>query len=155
MSAAYDDAFVLRCGTGEDLQSVYTLNRCCFEEYWSIGSLASALESGYELLICEQGQELAGYLLTLTVVDEIQVMQIAVAPAFRRQGVARLLSNALIAGAAGICAVTLEVRLSNAAARRLYAGLGFVETGYRKQYYAPNAAGICEDAVLMDLQLPS
>ncbi|TLS77284.1 ribosomal-protein-alanine N-acetyltransferase [Mariprofundus erugo] len=154
-AACDDDAFVLRAGSAGDLQAVYALNRSCFEEYWSVGSLVSALESGYDLLVCEQDGELAGYLLTLTVVDEIQVMQIAVAPAFRRRGVARLLSEALVAGADGIATVTLEVRLSNTPARRLYAALGFAETGYRKQYYAPNAAGICEDAVLMDLQLPS
>jgi len=67
-------------------------------------------------------------------------------------GVARRMSRYLIDHAAGIQAVSLEVRLSNAPARALYASLGFSETGYRKQYYAPNAAGICEDAVLLMMQ---
>ncbi|PIX53632.1 MAG: ribosomal-protein-alanine N-acetyltransferase [Zetaproteobacteria bacterium CG_4_9_14_3_um_filter_54_145] len=145
-------SFSLRAGTQEDLHAVCLLNRLCFEECWSLQSLYSALESGYDLLLCEQAGRLAGFILSLTVLDEIQIMQVAVSPDCRRMGVARRMSRYLIDHAAGIQAVSLEVRLSNAPARALYASLGFSETGYRKQYYAPNAAGICEDAVLLMMQ---
>jgi len=77
-------------------------------------------------------------------------MQIAVSPNYRRQGIAQRMTEALITMAAShLCMVTLEVRLSNHAARALYAGLGFEEDGVRKNYYSPDANGCREDAVLM------
>ena len=141
----------LREGTTEDLSAVYNLSRQCFEQPWSLQSLYSALESGYDLLLSEQNGVLAGYILSLTVLDEIQIMQVAVAPASRRQGVAGEMSRYLIDHARGINSVSLELRCSNKAAYNLYTSLGFTKTGYRKQYYAANAAGISEDAVLMEI----
>jgi len=151
---ACSEPFKLREGEAEDLGAVYSLGRACFEEYWSLPSLYSALDSDYDLLLCEQADMLVGYILSLTMLDEIQIMQVAVAPACRRHGLARRMSRHLL-HATGIRSISLEVRLSNKPARRLYARLGFIESGYRKQYYTANAAGICEDAVLMMMQLPA
>ncbi len=140
--------FTLRQGGVADSEAVYRLNRESFSEYWSRASLFSALESGYDLIVCElEGQPVA-YLLSLTILDEIQIMQIAVAPDYRRQGLARRMTEALIT-AATARSVTLEVRASNHAARNLYTGLGFEEVGWRKNYYAPNRSGHREDAILM------
>ena len=63
-------------------------------------------------------------------------MNVAVAPEFRRQGIASALLSALAARLAvqGIRSLTLEVRVSNAAARALYAAFGFAEIGRRKNY---------------------
>ena len=146
--------FTIRVGGVEDLEQVYRLNRTIFSEYWSSQSLLTALETGYDLLICEHEKELVAYLLALQVLDEIQIMQIAVAEPFRRQGLASRLTDALIRQAHDVVSISLEVRQSNNAARKLYAGLGFEEVGYRRNYYGPDAEGYCEDAVLMTRHLP-
>jgi len=143
----------LRQGGLADLEAIYQLNRENFSEYWSRESLFSALESGYDLLLCEAEGQAVGYLLSLTILDEIQIMQIAVSSHYRRQGIASRMTAALTkppdVAAHHARAITLEVRQSNHAARKLYAGLGFEEVGYRKKYYAPDINGNREDAVLM------
>jgi len=145
--------FSLRPGGEEDLPAVFWLNQAAFAECWSYESLYSALDSGFDLLLCAHGGELAGYLLSLTVLDEIQIMQIAVAEPFRRQGLASAMTAELIRANPGAHEILLEVRASNRAARALYAELGFAETGIRRQYYSPDAAGRREDAVLMARRL--
>lgn len=139
----------IRAGSIDDLQAVYRLNQQVFDQGWSVEALYSALESGYDLIICEKDAMLAGYLLSLSVLDEIQIMQIAVAKACRRQGLAAAMTAFLLDQAEEMASVTLEVRVSNHAAHELYASLGFEEVGLRKKYYPPDAAGRCEDALLM------
>lgn len=80
-------------------------------------------------------------------------MQIAVAKPFLRQGVAEAISRFLIDSRSDITLILLEVRVSNRAARGLYTKLGFREIGLRKNYYAPDASGFSEDALLMELKL--
>jgi len=134
--------------------AVYRLNRESFAEYWLSESLFSAFESGYDLLLCENEHGITvAYLLSLTILDEIQIMQIAVSPDNRRQGLARRMTEALITASPDACTMTLEVRAANAAARALYVGFGFEEAGLRKRYYSPDADGYREDAVLMTRKL--
>ena len=95
--------------------------------------------------ICEA--TLAGYCILRTVLDEGSIDNICVAPAFRRQGIARALLEAAMKQAEtefGAETFTLEVRVSNEAARALYASLGFEEAGIRPGYY-PHPR---EDAVI-------
>ena len=82
------------------------------------------------------------------IVDELHVLDVAVAPDARRQGLARLLLGlALRAGArAGARVALLEVRAGNAAALALYASLGFRLAGRRRNYYRDPV----EDALLLD-----
>jgi len=143
----------LRRGGLADLEAVYRLNKENFSEYWSRQSLFSALESGYDLLLCESDGQPVAYLLSLSILDEIQIMQIAVSPDYRRGGIARRMTETLITSSPHACTVTLEVRAANHAARKLYTGLGFEQTGYRKHYYAPDISGTREDAVLMTRQV--
>ncbi len=133
----------------EDVEAVYQLNKTVFSEYWSRTSIFSAMESDYDLLLCESEGALVGYLLSLSVLDEVQIMQIAVSEDYRRQGLASRMTDSFVTSHPDISSVMLEVRLSNNAARACYAQLGFEEVGYRKNYYAPDAAGSREDAVLM------
>ena len=139
----------LRQGSLNDVEAVYRLNKAVFPEPWSRPSLYSALESNYDLLLCESNGVLAGYLLSLNILDESQIMQIAVAHAYRRQGLASRMTKHCIEASPESCSITLEVRLSNNAARQCYVGLGFEEVGYRKNYYAPDVSGFRDDAVLM------
>ena len=143
----------LRFGGAEDLHAVYRLNRQVFDSPWSVAALLSALESGYELILCEIEGEVVGYLLSLQILDEIQLMQIAVSESYRRQGLAAAMSAYLLGHANGVVLVSLELRSSNRAAHALYLGLGFEEVGLRKKYYAADASGFREDALLMNRNL--
>lgn len=144
---------VLRRGGMDDLDAVFRLNQKAFAENWSRQSLHTAIASGYELLLCESDEGLAGYLLSLSVLDEVQIMQIAVAEPFRRQGLANRMTLRLFAEKPHMATVSLEVRASNKAARQLYSGLGFIECGRRENYYSPDISGKREDAVLMTRKL--
>jgi len=94
---------------------------------------------------------LLGYLCRWIVADEVQVLNVAVAPAARRRGVGAALLEEVgrEAKARGCAALTLEVRRSNAAARGLYGRLGFAEVGVRPGYYART-----EDALILRCVLP-
>jgi len=94
---------------------------------------------------------LAGYICTWFVADEVQILNIAVSPMFRRQGFGRLLlGHALAEGIKnGARLAVLEVRRSNTAAQRLYETFGFAAVGERPGYYTVQP----ESAVIMHLSL--
>ena len=114
------------------------LERECFADPWSQQSIASELHNPLSLwLVAQEGQTLLGYVGSQTCLDETDMMNIAVHPDFRRQGVARALILALIGELKkrGSRCLTLEVRASNDPARALYESLGFVLVGTRRNYY--------------------
>ena len=117
---------------------VAALEKVCFSDPWSEKSVASELENPLSLwLVAMDGETVAGYIGSQTVLGETDMMNVAVAPAYRRQGAAQGLILALIEAlkARGSHCLTLEVRDSNASARALYEKLGFLEVGRRKNYY--------------------
>lgn len=121
-----------------EVSQVAELEKLCFTLPWSEKSVAGELENPLALwLVAMEGDSLAGYVGSQTVMDETDMMNLAVAPQFRRQGVGEALVNALVASLKerGSLCLTLEVRDSNEAARALYAKLGFVEIGRRRGYY--------------------
>lgn len=114
------------------------LERECFADPWSQQSIASELHNPLSLwLVAQEGQTLLGYVGSQTCLDETDMMNIAVSPASRRQGVARALIEALVSALQerGSKQLTLEVRASNGPARQLYESLGFLQAGLRKNYY--------------------
>lgn len=114
------------------------LERECFADPWSQQSIASELHNPLSLwLVAQEGQTLLGYVGSQTCLDETDMMNIAVSPASRRQGVARALIEALVSALRqrGSKQLTLEVRASNGPARQLYESLGFLQVGLRKNYY--------------------
>ncbi|MCI6955912.1 MAG: ribosomal protein S18-alanine N-acetyltransferase [Clostridiales bacterium] len=124
--------------TAGEVSQVAELEKLCFTLPWSEKSVAGELENPLALwLVAMEGDSLAGYVGSQTVMDETDMMNLAVAPQFRRQGVGEALVNALVASLKerGSRCLTLEVRDSNEAARALYAKLGFVEIGRRRGYY--------------------
>lgn len=94
--------------------------------------------------------DLVGYCLFWHVVDELHLLNVAVAEKARRRGIGRALVQELLAYAAkhDVVRVLLEVRASNAAAIALYEQLGFTRFNVRERYYADG-----EDAVEMELRL--
>lgn len=114
------------------------LERECFADPWSQQSIASELHNPLSLwLVAQEEQTLLGYVGSQTCQDETDMMNIAVSPASRRQGVARALIEALVSALRqrGSKQLTLEVRASNGPARQLYESLGFLQVGLRKNYY--------------------
>ena len=114
------------------------LEQECFADPWSEQSIASELHNPLSLwLVAQEGQTLLGYVGSQTCLDETDMMNIAVSPASRRQGVARALIEALVSALRqrGSKQLTLEVRASNGPARQLYESLGFLQVGLRKNYY--------------------
>lgn len=117
---------------------IVLLERECFADPWSQQSIASELHNPLSLwLVAQEGQTLLGYVGSQTCLDETDMMNIAVSPASRRQGVARALIEALVSALRerGSKQLTLEVRASNGPARQLYESLGFLQVGLRKNYY--------------------
>jgi ribosomal-protein-alanine N-acetyltransferase len=97
------------------------------------------------------GEVVAGYICFWLVADEIQILNIAVEEAFRRQGIGRALLLHCLGFGFGkkVRKAVLEVRSSNLAAQHLYRSLGFKAVGQRPDYYG----GLKEPAVLMELSM--
>jgi len=100
--------------------------------------------SGYDLMVVESNGLIVGFMVWRIIApDEAEILNLAVAPDFRRRGVASMLLRSL---PASTC--FLEVRESNFAARALYRKVGFVEAGIRVGYYSSPV----ESAIVLRLQ---
>ena len=122
----------------DHVSQIAQLEAQCFSDPWSEKSIASELENPLSLwLVAEENGQVLGYVGSQTVLDESDMMNVAVDPGFRRQGIARALIETLIAELAkmGSRCLRLEVRVSNESARALYARMGFRQLGLRKNYY--------------------
>jgi len=114
------------------------MEKICFSDPWSERSIASELDNKLAFwLVALEGETVAGYIGSQTVMDETDMMNVAVHPDFRRKGIAEALVTALVENLKqqGSHCLTLEVRASNAPAIALYEKLGFAEIGRRKNYY--------------------
>ena len=117
---------------------VAALEKQCFSDPWSENSVASELENPLSLwLIAEEDGAVCGYVGSQTVLDETDMMNIAVHPDCRRKGIAAALITELVSRlkARGSRALRLEVRESNFSAIALYKAMGFTQLGLRKNYY--------------------
>ena len=122
----------------EHVPQVAQLEKTCFADPWSEMSVAAELQSIWSYwLVAVRGDQVVGYIGSQSSIDESDVMNVAVHPDFRRQGIAEQLIENLIAELKnrGSHALTLEVRASNAPAIALYEKLGFQQVGLRKNYY--------------------
>ena len=117
---------------------VAALEKQCFSDPWSESSVASELSNPLSAwLVAMDGDVLAGYVGSQSVMGETDMMNIAVDAHYRRQGIAQALVEALVAQLKekGNHSLTLEVRISNQPAIALYEKLGFVQVGKRLNYY--------------------
>ncbi len=120
------------------IPQIAELERLCFSDPWPEAAIAPELTNPLSLwLVAMEGERLAGYVGSQTVLDESDIMNIAVHPDFRRRGIGEALVTELVAALhdRGSNCLALEVRASNAPAIALYEKLGFAQAGLRKNYY--------------------
>jgi len=151
-SQACGPLFVLRRLEPADAEAVSRLEQACFPSAWSAGAYARALADPGFLAwgAFGSGGHLAGYIACQTAAGELEVLNVAVDPAFRGRGTARRLLAEVLheAREKSIEKCCLEVRPGNAPALRLYRGAGFGQAGLRRRYYSDG-----EDALVMTLEL--
>lgn len=144
------DGLQLRPATIEDLpRAILPIERASQPHPWSEKAFLAELDNPVsEISVAQDGDgNVVGFLVTWQVLDEVHLLNVAVAPEHRRRGIGRWLVQQLLERALDEKStwVSLEVRVSNAAAIALYDSLGFVLVGRRREYYADND----EDALLL------
>jgi [ribosomal protein S18]-alanine N-acetyltransferase len=133
-----------------DLDGIDAIERASYPTPWSRAMFAAELRKPSALALgafLQESGELVGYAFVSRYVDAWHVMNIAVAPSYRRRGIATFLLQRIFEVTAGDPrrGYTLEVRVSNEDAIRLYERLGFERRGIRRGYYTDNR----EDALIM------
>ena len=133
-----------------DLAAIETIERRSYPTPWSRSMFAGELAKPSSLCLgAFEGdeEELVGYLIISRYVDAWHVMNVAVAPEHRKRGIATALLDRLfeLTAGDGRRGYTLEVRVSNDVAIRLYERAGFKPRGIRRGYYTDNR----EDALIM------
>ena len=122
----------------QHVSQVAELEKLCFSDPWSENSVASELNNQLALwLVAEDNGRVAGYVGSQTVMGESDMMNVAVHPDYRKQGIATTLIVGLVEELRkreSHC-LTLEVRASNENAISLYQKLEFQQVGCRKNYY--------------------
>lgn len=135
-----------------DLDEVMAIERTAFRHPWSASFFLEELQVACaRTIVAEINGKIVGYVLFWLLPEEIDIHNIAVHTAFRRQRIGQTLLQQVIeqARSRNSSRVTLEVRVSNIAAQKLYDSVGFVSRGLRKGYYSDDG----EDAVIMVLEL--
>ncbi|MBA2641627.1 MAG: ribosomal protein S18-alanine N-acetyltransferase [Actinobacteria bacterium] len=133
----------------QDLDAVDEIERASYPSPWSRAMFAAELQKPSSLALgaYDETDVLVGYAIVSRYVDAWHVMNVAVAREFRRRGIAKTLLDRLfeLTAADPRRGYTLEVRVSNVEAIRLYERLGFEPRGIRRGYYTDNR----EDALIM------
>ncbi|MEG3003027.1 MAG: ribosomal protein S18-alanine N-acetyltransferase [Comamonas sp.] len=136
------------------LERVVAVEAAAYPHPWTPGNFRDALASGYQAQMLVQGERLLGYFVAMQVLDEVHLLNIAVAPEVQGQGCARLLLDTLDHWSRLQSAkwLWLEVRESNTRARAIYERHGYRQVGARKRYY-PVHHGERETAIIMSMPL--
>lgn len=129
---------VVRHALPPDLVAIEVIERASFGDPWSLQSFRESLRRTFvRINVAEDEDGVAGYSVLWMAGEECELANLAVAPSRRGRGIGALLLDAILqeAQAEGAMVMFLEVRDSNASARRLYASRGFHEVGRRPGYY--------------------
>ncbi|HEX9580564.1 MAG TPA: ribosomal protein S18-alanine N-acetyltransferase [Gemmatimonadales bacterium] len=145
------DRFRIRAAAEADLEQVAAIERDVFSDPWSARSFLPLLKP--DALVAEAGGRIVGYLFSRSAADEAEVLNLAVAPEYRRAGLGRRLLETVIDRwkTRGLKRVYLEVRASNEPAQAFYQALGFGPSGVRRGYYSRPP----EDALVLTRSLQS
>ncbi len=137
--------------TEGDLAEVLEIERASFTMPWSETSFFNQIKNPRSISkVARVGGRIAGYICASRVMDEGHILTFAVHPEQRKVGLASALISDMLSHLKeeGCRFIFLEVRVSNAAARKMYEKFGFRELGTRKNYYVSPV----EDAVVMVLK---
>ena len=118
--------------------AIAELEKICFNDPWSVNSISSELNNRLSLwIVAMDSGKLAGYVGSQSVLGWADMMNLAVDPDYRKQGIGRRLVEELICRLKEdeVTCLTLEVRASNDPAISLYKSMGFTEVGRRPGYY--------------------
>jgi ribosomal-protein-alanine N-acetyltransferase len=133
----------------DDIPAVHAIESASFPTPWPPYAFRQEIEANgmAHYLVVRAGGRIVAYGGTWLMVDEAHITTFAVLPLYRRRGIGgRLLSELMeLAVDLGAAVATLEVRLSNDAARKLYGDFGFRPVGVRPRYYSDDG----EDALIM------
>jgi ribosomal-protein-alanine N-acetyltransferase len=153
MSAVLGFAHRLRPMSESDLPRIHRIELASYDHPWSLGNFADSLKAGYSMWVREADGEIIGYYVMLVAAGEAHLLNLTIAPTWRRHGLGRDLLEHCLACARDDHAdsVFLEVRTSNTAAIALYHSSGFVDLAVRRDYY-PAGEGR-EDALIMKKDL--
>jgi ribosomal-protein-alanine N-acetyltransferase len=147
-----DDRFRIRLAALADAPALVAIERRCFSDPWSETAFREALAADWTFgLVAESGRGLAGYLIGRETAGSGEILNLAVAPEFRRRGIGGALLEEGLADFRRRRAIEvfLEVRESNRSAQALYLGRGFRPVGQRASYYRNPR----EDALVLRLEL--
>jgi [SSU ribosomal protein S18P]-alanine acetyltransferase (EC 2.3.1.128) len=153
----YEIRHSLRPMTAADLPRIHRIELASYDYPWSLGNFRDSMQAGYSTWVreadYEAGGEVIGYYVMMAAAGEAHLLNMTIAPIWRRHGLGReLLAHCLVAARDhGAESLFLEVRPSNLAALALYRSSGFVELALRRDYY-PAREGR-EDAVIMQRML--
>lgn len=148
--------FAIERATRQDVPALAALEARCFSHPWTAAQLATEVALGPPGAVlvargpgASAGATIGGYCAYRVVVDEMLLMNVAVDPGWRRQGVGRFLLRLAMRSAAdsGARTALLDVRAGNQPALALYASLGFEQMGVRRGYYSAPP----EDALVLRL----
>ena len=132
-----------------DLPAVLAIERRSFKTPWSLAMFVLELSKPSGICVAATTADgLVGYLICSRYADVWHLMNVAVTPERRRQGIARSLLESLFEQAGDDARYTLEVRTSNRAAIAMYQRFGFRAAGHRRRYYHDTG----EDALIMWLE---
>ena len=145
----------MRAMTLADVDRVLHIEQTVQAYPWTCGNFTDALNHGYECRVDAQDDEIRAYAVWMPVLDEAELLNIAVAAGQQRKGLGGSILREILntAGKKNTRRVFLEVRPSNVAAIALYRSVGFAEIGIRRGYYQRDQGK--EDALMMACDLTS
>lgn len=136
-----------------DIPAVLLVEKDSYEFPWSAGNFIDSIHAGYSAWVYEVGGEIIGHAVLMAALDEAHLLNITIAPGWRRQSLGRELLKHIMdtARSQHVRVLFLEVRPSNRPAIALYEKNGFEAFALRKGYYpAQNGR---EDALVMRIVL--
>ena len=153
MSAVFEVRHSVRPMTEADLPRIHRIELASYDYPWSLGNFADSLHAGYSMWVRAAEGEVIGYYAMMAAAGEAHLLNLTIAPLWRRHGLGRDLLDHCQARACDHRAahLFLEVRTSNAAAIGLYRSSGFADLAVRRGYYP--ARGGREDALVMKKEL--
>ncbi|OJZ17311.1 MAG: ribosomal-protein-alanine N-acetyltransferase [Thiobacillus sp. 65-29] len=149
MSAVFEVRHSVRPMDAADLPRVHHIELASHAHPWTPRNFSDSLVAGYGMWVREADGEIIGYYVLMAGAGEAHLLNLTIAPTWRRHGLGReMLEHSVLSARTHHAEnLFLEVRLSNAAAIALYRSSGFVDLAVRRGYY-PARDGR-EDALIM------